>query len=215
MTIPSRSRHEWPLMVLALAMPLASCSDAAGAAGSKPSARPKSHLLSIVGYNYSDQYIYSFEVNGAGGGNLELSTPTSWGQGNTCCVRWTEGSRLPVKVSVKWTASYCIQKDVTSVGEPFETREPLLKIADVEFNGPVPANPTNFEVHFYPDGHVETAITAADTPARLRLPMVETPQGQTRPGRTIDIPPCPPDYDRATAFRNPMRVDAATGRPLP
>ncbi|MBC7993450.1 MAG: hypothetical protein H7Z15_09445, partial [Rhizobacter sp.] len=43
---------------------------------------PKSYSVVAYGYNYTDTYIDSFEVDGAGGGNLEVSTPTAPGGGH-------------------------------------------------------------------------------------------------------------------------------------
>ncbi len=214
--------HLSALTIAAALVPLASCSaetSKASATETKaPSGKRKSYLLSIVGYNYTDDVITYFDVNGTGGGNMSLSTPTSRGQRSTCCVKWTEGSRLPVKVKVKWTASYCRLADTDMAGHPSESTEPFLKVADVEFNGPVPAEPQNFEVHFYPDGHVETAITDTNSPARLKLPaiVVDENLNESRTGRKPEPPPpCPPGYDRPKAFDNPTLVDAATGRALP
>ncbi len=173
-----------------------------------PTAPSRSHSLAIVAYNYTDRYMDSFEVNGQGGGNLDISKEFSGGGKTACCVRWTDGSTLPKKVTVKWVASYCVRHDVTSDGEKFRRRESLWKIADVFFNGPVPSNPQNFEVHFYRDGHIELAMSEDYSPPRLKLP--SPPNGYVRPGVVVNDPPCPKGYDSLAAYNNPERVDATT-----
>jgi hypothetical protein len=165
---------------------------------------PRNLSLALSGYNYTDRYIDTYEVNGQGGGNLGLSSPASTG-GSVCCVSWLEGSKLPQTVEIKWAASYCMKRDVSSAGETFTTREPILHIADVEFVGPVPANPAYFEVHFFPDGHIELAITEKPSPPRLSL---EVTANGTRPGKTRNDPPCAPNYERTKAFNHPVRVNA-------
>lgn len=109
---------------------------------------PKTHSLAIVGYNYNDRYMDSFFVNGQGGGNMGVSWPGSSGQGSICCVNWRDGSKLPKKINVQWVAAYCMQRRTNSDGETKDWREPVWKSADVDLNGPVPANPQNLEIHF-------------------------------------------------------------------
>lgn len=169
-------------------------------------APPKRHLLSISAYNYTDRYIDDFRVNGQGGGNLSISNEGHGnGGGGVCCVSWLEGSKLPKKIEVMWTASYCKQRRTNSVGESRDWREPILHIAELEFNGPVPKNPKIFEVHFYKDGHIELAMTERDSGPRLQLPFGD---GYARPSSDSTDPPCPPDYERVKAYNNPIRVDA-------
>ena len=45
----------------------------------------------------------------------------------------------------------------------------FFKEKDVIFNGPVPGDPGYLEVHFYPDEHIEIAITAVSSDPRLKL----------------------------------------------
>lgn len=189
---------------------------------------PKSHSLTIYGYNYTDRYIDDYRVNGQGGGNIDLSTETAGGSGGGCCVSWMDGSKLPKKIEVMWTASYCSQAEPgafkgddgfiyrpTEPGavqipagvkaRPYSRRQPILHVADLEFNGPVPKNPKYFEVHFYKDGHIELAMTEQSSWPRLKLPHGD---GYARPGSDSTDPPCPPGYDRLNAHNNPIRVDA-------
>ncbi len=162
---------------------------------------PRSYSLAIAGYNYTDDVIDSFEVNGQGGGNLGMSTATSTG-GGTCCVNWRDGSTLPKKITIKWVGGYCTELETSSSGQIFDTRQNLWKIADLEFNGPVPAEPSNFEVHFFPDGHIELAISDRATLPRF--------QRTTEPDRLSrrKYPACPKNYRSVEAYDNPTRVDA-------
>jgi hypothetical protein len=61
--------------------------------------------VDIVGYNYTDQYMQSFSVNGHDGGHIFLSSPTSGGGGPFCCFSYTEGRSFPYEVKVEWANS--------------------------------------------------------------------------------------------------------------
>jgi hypothetical protein len=132
------------LLFIATAISLASC-DAAASRGARG--------LAISGYNYTDLYISSFAVNGQGGGNIEVSTPGGSGGGDVCCVMLSPGSIFPIPVSIKW------RRDSSTIWCEQE----------VMLNGPMPLDPHYFEVHFYPDGHVEVAVTEKDSLPRLQL----------------------------------------------
>jgi Protein of unknown function (DUF3304) len=113
---------------------------------------PISYSVVAYGYNYTDLYIDSFEVDGAGGGNLAVSTPSSPGGGSTCCALVTSGLPLGTTFNIKWTRDrerWC-QQDV-----------PLTK--------PVPWDAKYLEVHFYPDGKIEIEATQQASPPRLAL----------------------------------------------
>jgi hypothetical protein len=108
-------------------------------------------MLELNGFNYTDLYIDSFEVNGQSGGNLFVSSPTSGGGGNVCCVRWVPGgAQLPIRVS--WT------RDHKRVCEQ-----------EVSIRQPVPANPRHLGVHFFPDGHIEAELTEDFPDVKLEL----------------------------------------------
>jgi Protein of unknown function (DUF3304) len=113
---------------------------------------PLMYSVVAYGYNYTDLYIDSFEIDGAGGGNLAVSTPDSPGGGHTCCARVSSGLPLGYKFNIKWTRDrklWC-QQDV-----------PLTK--------PIPKDPHYFEVHFYSDGKVEIEVTQRASRPRLAL----------------------------------------------
>lgn len=121
-----------------------------------PHRTPKSMKgLTIVGYNYTDTYIDSFRVNGAGGGNIEVSDEGYKYGGGTCCAPIRADMPLPAPVEITWTRS--IYKG------PWCTQKVLLE-------GPIRESANYFEVHFYQDGHIEVALSDFPGPPRLRLP---------------------------------------------
>ena len=140
------------------------------------------HALTILGYNYTNRYIDQFSVDGAGGGNMSVSTPTSSGGGGTCCAVWVDGTPLPVTMRVRWVADYCIEFLTNEYGEKRPSARAIFAERDVEFNGPVPAAPHNLEVHFYPDGHIELAITDY---------LFSEPRLKLDPSRETKAPLCP------------------------
>ena len=134
------------------------------------------HSLTIYGYNYTNRYIDQFEVDGQGGGNLDPSTFSAGGGKGACCMGWRDGTHLPQTVHVRWVAGGCVRTVTNSSGESREVVRHLFKETDVVLSGPVPADPGYFEVHFYPDEHIEVAITSLPSEPRLRL----------NPGRAVD-----------------------------
>jgi Protein of unknown function (DUF3304) len=113
---------------------------------------PQTYSVVAYGYNYTDLYIDSFEVNGAGGGNLAVSTPTTPGGGHTCCALLVSGLPEGTEFVIKWTRNrkrWCEQT--------------------VALTRPVPKSPRYLEVHFYPDGKVEIEGTQQASPPRLKL----------------------------------------------
>jgi hypothetical protein len=113
---------------------------------------PRSYSVTAYGYNYNDLYIDSFEIDGSGGGNLEVSIPTAGGGKHTCCAIVTPGLPPGTAFNIKWTRDrklWCQQ--------------------DVPLNKPVPKDPRYFEVHFYPDGKIEIEVTQKASRPRLQL----------------------------------------------
>jgi len=141
--------------------------------------------LTIYGYNYTNRYIDQFYVDGNAGSNLGVSTPTAGGSKSVCCFSYTPGTPAPKTVTVKWVASGCTYKVKGTYGEIFHDIYHFFKTLEVPVNPQVPANPGYFEVHFYPDGHVEAAITEHSSPPRLVL-------SEDREDRS-DYPRCPND----------------------
>jgi hypothetical protein len=188
----SRFAIHAPAVLLALVGALSACSRQPEA--SAPRAAPKGEAeananlaLAIMGYNYTDRYIDSFTVNGQGGGNLFLSTPTEAGGKSTCCVNWWPGTALPTQVRVRWVGAYCKERRTNSDGETRDWTRGLWKEATAELRGPIPADPRFIEVHIYPNDTVEVAITQRTSPPRLQRPV--DGDGR-RPGIAINDPMC-------------------------
>ena len=107
------------------------------------------------GYNYTDRYIDSFEVDGSGGGNLEVSIPTAGGGKNTCCTTLVSGLPLGTEFTIEWTRDREVWCEQT-----------------VKLTRPVPLDPHYLEVHFYQDGHIEIEATQQASAPRLKLDRV-------------------------------------------
>lgn len=125
--------------------------------------------LTIYGYNYTNRYIDSFSVDGAGGGNLYVSSPNGSGGGSVCCTPYIIGLR-DFTVKVRWQSGGCkyAEKENNSNYVYYRTY-PFFKEAVVKVDPNISENPRYFEVHFYPDGHVEAAITEQSSEPRLKL----------------------------------------------
>ena len=164
------------------------CAASSDAAPSAPSTLSESLLLQ--GYNYTDHYIDSFSVNGQGGGNLFESTPTSGGGGSVCCVAWRPDSKLPVKIKVRWVAGYCMYTETNQYGRSHDWRRSLWKEQDALITEAIGNKPRALEVHFYPDGRIEAAVTPGDSPPRLKLPRDDN---RNRPSVSQAFPRCPDD----------------------
>ncbi|WP_456282633.1 DUF3304 domain-containing protein [Cupriavidus sp. JZ107] len=116
-----------------------------GASGSTGTYRTPAKMegLTIVGYNYTDTYISDFWVNGAGGGNIEVSSKEHSYGGGTCCAAIPADTPLPLGVRIEW------KRD----GDVPRCRQTVL------LEGPVPADPRYFEVHFHQDGKIKVALS--------------------------------------------------------
>lgn len=174
------------VLSVTLAMAVTGC-DAREAAPKTPAsefAAPREPVgLTIYGYNYTNRYIDQFYVNGNAGSNLGVSTPTAGGSKTVCCFSYTPGTPAPKTVKVKWQHGACKYKETKE--STYAYTHPFFKTLDVPVDPNVPANPSYFEVHFYPDGHVEAAITEHSSPPRLIL-------SEDREDRS-DYPRCPDD----------------------
>lgn len=131
--------------------------------------RAKPIGLAIEGYNYTNRFIADFTVtdesgNGAWGGDVLLSTPTAGGGKDTCCVMLDPKNKKPVRLRIDWTF------DRIDDASGHTIVPAVKKTAWVTVSPPYPNDPQNFEVHFYPDGHVEAAVTHWSSPPRISLP---------------------------------------------
>jgi hypothetical protein len=150
---------------------------AAGQAHAEKSAREKIKeqyfLLGLIGYNYTDRHISDYSVNGAGGFDVMLSSPTSGGSGITCCVRLRRNSVVPSRVKVRWQYDGCIyimKNDLT--GATDKVRHYYYKEAEVDVRRADSGAPEYIETHFYQDGSVQ--VLATDDISRPLLNLDET-----------------------------------------
>lgn len=124
--------------------------------------------LALTGYNYTNRYIDQFDVDGQGGGNIAVSGPDTAGNGSSCCVSYRSGAG-PWKAKIRWQTGACTYNERVSRGEIFHDIHLVFKEVDVLVDPNIPDFPRYFEVHIYPDGHAEAAITEHESRARLAL----------------------------------------------
>lgn len=149
-------------------MLLGACNAGAESGSSGKPAPVKPVMLAIHSYNYTDRYIDQFTVNGTGGGNVSVSSPTAGGGKTTCCVAYVPGAAV-MKVQVRWVSGGCTFTSRNMYNEESKHTRYFYKVQDVTVDPKVPAQPESFEVHFYQDGHVEAAIADDYSPPRLKL----------------------------------------------
>jgi hypothetical protein len=185
---PATSRLWAGLACLCLALALSACAIPAQAVSEALPSQAQAQSLLIQGYNYTDTYIDSFTVNGAGGGNIFVSSPTTGGGKSTCCYSFNPASKA--QVTIRWSANYCMYSTTNKYGETYQWRKSLFREVQVPIERPQAGVPAALEVHFYPDGHVEAAVTPGYSPPRLKLPITADEQ---RPGASSNFPPCSHD----------------------
>lgn len=116
--------------------------------------------LDLIGYNYTDRDINDYDVDGQGGGIIQLSSPTSGGSGIACCVRLAMGRSTPIIVRVRWQVdgcTYLMRSEFT--GSTQRLSHYFYKEDYVEVPLPEGVNPRHLESHFYPDGSVTVRLT--------------------------------------------------------
>jgi hypothetical protein len=129
--------------------------------------------LDLIGYNYTDRHINDYDVDGQGGGDVALSSPTSGGGGIVCCVRLPMGTRDPIIVRVRWQVdgcTYLMRSERT--GSTQRISHYFYKETYVEVRRPKGIKPSHLESHFYPDGSVVVVLT--DDMSLPRLSMSES-----------------------------------------
>lgn len=155
-----RPGKAWRTRVVGIALlAVAACNAEPGAtSASTPHAAsaaptPRAYNLTLLGYNYTDYEISSFEVDGQGGGNLEVSEGVNGGGGRVCCVAVYAPMARAHPVQIKWNP----------IGEKWCEATVMLR-------PPLPPKPENFEVHFYRDGQIEVAVSEGiGSDARVQL----------------------------------------------
>ena len=164
-------RSKVALLVLLVLPTLAACKDQIAMEGKGTVNEPPrkgAHVgLSLTGFNYTNRYIDQFSADGQGGGNLYVSTPSGGGGGSVCCVSYFIGQSA-WKAKIRWQSGACTYNNrIDTDGKRLYEIYSYFKEVDVLVDPAIPKDPKYFEVHFYPDGHVEAAI--AETGSRPRL----------------------------------------------
>lgn len=124
--------------------------------------------LTLTGYNYTNRHIDRFSVNANAGGNLHVSSPTGGGGGSMCCVRYLVGAK-PWQLRIRWQSDACVYTRTYSDGEQDEEIHYYFQERQIVLDKAIADRPNYLEVHFFPDGHVEAAVTEDSSPPRLRL----------------------------------------------
>jgi hypothetical protein len=125
---------------------------------------PKDHseeyvLLGLVGYNYTDRHISEYSVNGASGGHINLSSPTSGGSGGTCCLKILKHNSTPIQVMVRWQVDGCMELERNPrTGATGERPIYYYKERYVDVESFAIKNPAYVETHFHPNGRVQVRL---------------------------------------------------------
>ncbi len=185
----NRKQH-WILLLACVLMmsPLSACKNSqVGNSASEAKGIPEkieAVNLAITGYNYTDRYINDFSVNGNSGGNIYVSNPTGGGGGSSCCATYVNGDKA-WKVKVEWQIGGCtFDNSVNDDGSLVYSIYPYYKEVEVQIDPQVSNNPKYLEVHFYPDGHIEAAVTENRSAPRMVLE-------KSREDRTSRLVKCP------------------------
>jgi hypothetical protein len=142
--------------------------------------------LTLRGYNYTSRYIDGFSADGQGGGNLYVSGPSSGGGSSVCCVNYVKGATAP-QVIIRWQSGGCTYRVPGLADGMTHFTHGFYREVKVRVSDRIPDSPVYFEVHFYPDGQVEAAITDRISSPRLVL-------SKDRVDRS-DFPRCPHDQE--------------------
>lgn len=146
--------------------------------------------LLIQGFNYTDDDIDNFTVNGQGGGNVHLSGPDTAGGGGVCCISYRPGSAHPIKLKIRWVGGYCMQYEISKYGRVDAYPKGLWREADALAVDLSNGKPRALDVHFYPNGRVEAAISDGNAPVRMNRPV---DGNGLRPGIQHKYPNCTDD----------------------
>jgi len=149
-----------------------------------PQNEAKTHyMLGIIGYNYTNRTIDGFSIDGHGGGDVRVSSPTSGGGGTMCCILLSKKPTWPIQVLVRWQSGGCRVYDKK---RPSGRNYYSYKELKVNVEKGTSAYPSDIGVHFYPDGSVRVRLSEGSGTPLLKLPK----------SRLIDdyLPECKPGY---------------------
>jgi hypothetical protein len=143
-------------------------SGASAGLASKPS---KDYVsLDLLAYNYTNQHIADYQVNGESGGIVRVSTPTSGGSGSVCCISLPLGKYETILIDVRWQVGGCVYVEKNPInGNAVKNIHYYYKQAELTIPNPHAVDPKHLETHFYPDGSVQVRITDEMSFPRLSL----------------------------------------------
>jgi len=125
------------------------------------------YMFSILGYNYTDEHISAFSIDGQGGGDVRVSTPTSGGSGIVCCVLFSKKPKWPIQVLVRWQSGGC---RAHSRNDKYGHNQYYYKEKMVDVEKGKSAHPSDIAVHFYKDGSVRVRLAGEIESPLLKLP---------------------------------------------
>lgn len=132
--------------------------------------RNKSHMvLGLIAYNYTDRFIEEYSVDGAGGGHVHQSSPTSGGSGVVCCATLSKELEEKILVTVKWQFDGCVEEVKGFSGRTGQVRHFHYKESRIYLDPPSSKDAAYLETHFYPDGTVKVRVTDGMSLPELRL----------------------------------------------
>lgn len=150
--------------------------------------------LTLVGYNYTNLYIDAFSVDEQWGGNLRVSSPGGGGGGSVCCVLYVDRPTKKTTVKVRWQLGACYYKIKSpSSHYIYNQLHAFFKEVEVVLDVSAATKPEYLEVHFYPDGTVQAAVTNTASMPRMIL-------DEERSDRS-EFPRCPNDKKPTSSVR--------------
>jgi len=133
-----------------------------------PQNEAKTHyMLGIIGFNYTNRTIADFSIDGQGGGDVGVSSPTSGGGGTVCCVLFSKSPKWPIQVLVRWQSGGCRVYDKDRLGGH---NRYTYKEVKVNVEKGTSAYPTDIGVHFYRDDSVRVRLSEGSGAPLLKLP---------------------------------------------
>ena len=118
--------------------------------------KPSSYGVCLQAFNHTEQWIHNYSVNGEWGGNIspkESGERFGGGGGFSCGITIEVGD-----VTVKWKYSNKTREDLAR-GVPLETHEVTVPMPIAESN-----HSRYFQVHIFPDNHVELHLSDTSMP---------------------------------------------------
>lgn len=149
---------------------------------SPPENEAKTHyMMGILGYNYTNEPINQFSIDGQGGGDIHVSSPTSGGGGTVCCVMFSKKPKWPIQVVVRWQSGGCrvYDKDRRYGHNQYYFKEKLVNVERGKS-----AHPSDIAVHFYNDGTVRVILADG-----VEEPLLILPEGRAN---KKNFPECKP-----------------------